>query len=102
MELIEVELCGDSRDLVWAGVPGGSQVKGAGPLDWAVLDLRSVGCVGLEKASCGVEPFRARRPSGVRIPFPAPNHAEILSCARTLELVGGWGGPFLWSAKSLC
>jgi hypothetical protein len=71
MELIEVELCGDSRDLVWAVVPGGSQVKGAGPLDWAVPHLRSVKCLGLEKASCGVEP-EARKPSGVRIPFPAP------------------------------
>jgi hypothetical protein len=30
--LVEVGVRGDSRDLVWAVVPGGSQVKGAGSL----------------------------------------------------------------------
>jgi hypothetical protein len=80
-----------------AGVRSKGQDRGLGG-----ARLKICKCVGLEEASCGVEPFGARRPSGVRIPFPAPNHAEMLSCARTLELDGGWGGPFLWCAKSLC
>ena len=53
-------------------VSGGSQVKGAGP-HTSGATLKIPNSTGLEKASCSVEPKKARKLSGVRIPSPAPN-----------------------------
>jgi hypothetical protein len=75
MNLDEVCGCGDTRDLDCAVVPGGSQVKGAGPLEMSGATLKIPTCLGLEKTSCGVEPRKRASLQGFE--SPSPHHLII-------------------------
>ena len=81
MNLNEVWWCGDTRDLDCAKIPGGSQVKGAGPLKMGGATLKIRTSDGLEKASCGVEPRKRASLQGFE--SPSPHHFIGIDGART-------------------
>ena len=88
MNLDEVCRCGDSRDLDCTAVPGGNQVKGAGPLAIGGAKLKIRTCLGLEKASCGVEAKRASL-RGFESPSPHQYHTHGRSCFSHLQCAEG-------------
>jgi hypothetical protein len=61
-----------------AKIPGGSQVKGAGPLKMGGATLKIPTSDGLEKASCGVEPRKRASLQGFE--SPSPHQISDSSC----------------------